>query len=967
MILTSFTDFFHALWDRKPFPWQVRLANQLEKDGWPAWITLPTGTGKTSAIDIAIYALARQAHLPAMERTAPVRIVFAVNRRIVVDEAFHRAEKIAERLKDALAAPEHPLHSIAKALQTLAGDDALPLEAYPLRGATYTDHAWTRSPTQPLVITTTLDQLGSRLLFRGYGCSVGARPMHAALLTHDALLLLDEAHTSRAFSETLEGVTRWRKHAKEVIGLPFASVQLTATPPKDADRPFEMEDDDRAHPVISARLAAKKPTTLKTVAGAKGKDRHKKMAAECEAIIKDIANDPASIHARRILICVNRVATANQIKELLAAKADVHAFRVALLTGGLRPLDRAAIIDDLAKTYHLQSNTPPADVPKLILVATQCIEVGADFDFDALITELAPLDSLRQRFGRLNRYGRSLDAPAWIIAPEDALDTADEKKADPLYGTCLPRVWAWLNLHSNQLDLGLSAYDAIKPAVDDMPSLLAPAPMAPILLPSHLDLLCQTSPAPHHEPEPSLYIHGPQRDYASVNVVLRDLPAGLEKATIEAMPPLSTEAASISLAHAISWFRGNSNSEDEDAPAKTEETKEPKQKREFPLVWRFAEDEATLLSSVDDLRPGDVLILPSNTSEITSLIPGLPDVIHERDQTEAAHLLARDTLLLNLSDSRLAAIREALPPEAKLLLDDILTPVRDQEASLQEDGYTQPFPKMTWEDCLQKLLPFLAEQPIKGVWHYAQKFTSHWRIEPHPTGGIIARHTKRVGFTKWPLEPESMGKQGNAGYLLQELTPHQTGVEHRLIAMLEKLGFAADIKDALLLAARYHDIGKADPRFQAWLQGCSVWQIKADKLFAKSDYPANLIKRYKVLSEIPDGFRHELLSTLIMSQSTIAKEHPESDLLLHLIASHHGYCRASAPVVFDGEPESFQIEIEGAKLHYEGCSAPLANFGEGVPERFWKLTRRFGWWGLAYLETLLRLADQRESANPTNE
>ena len=105
------------------------------------------------------------------------------------------------------------------------------METYPLRGATFTDHSWARTPTQPLVITTTLDQLGSRLLFRGYGVSPNARPIHAALLANDALLILDEAHTARAFSQTLEAIRSLRNKATEPIKLPFAAVQLTATPP----------------------------------------------------------------------------------------------------------------------------------------------------------------------------------------------------------------------------------------------------------------------------------------------------------------------------------------------------------------------------------------------------------------------------------------------------------------------------------------------------------------------------------------------------------------------------------------------------------------------------------------------------------------------------------------------------------------------------------------------------------------
>ncbi len=218
----DFSAFFRELHGREPFPWQRRLAMRVCETNWPDVIDLPTASGKTACIDIALFALASR------ER-APRRIFFVVDRKVIVDEAYHRMRRIAAALA---AASDGVLGRVAARLRELGGGEPEPVRVYQLRGGIYRDESWVRNPLQPTVVASTVDQVGSRLLFRGYGVSDYALPVHAGLIANDALILLDEAHCSKAFAQTLERTQNYRgeEWARRRLEAPFRFVEMTATP-----------------------------------------------------------------------------------------------------------------------------------------------------------------------------------------------------------------------------------------------------------------------------------------------------------------------------------------------------------------------------------------------------------------------------------------------------------------------------------------------------------------------------------------------------------------------------------------------------------------------------------------------------------------------------------------------------------------------------------------------------------------
>ena len=169
-----------------------------------------------------------------------------------------------------------------------------------------------------------MDQVGSRLLFRAYGRGPGTWPIYAGLIANDSLILLDEAHCALPFLQTLQAVRRFQTWAQTPLGRCFYPVVMSATPPpgmKDVFADQSAERLDLSHP-LGRRQLASKPTILKTVEKAKGKQATRVLA---QALAKA---GVALVNAQRraIVVFVNRVATARETYRKLRNQRDIDAF-----------------------------------------------------------------------------------------------------------------------------------------------------------------------------------------------------------------------------------------------------------------------------------------------------------------------------------------------------------------------------------------------------------------------------------------------------------------------------------------------------------------------------------------------------------------------------------------------------------------------------------------------------------------
>jgi CRISPR-associated endonuclease/helicase Cas3 len=817
------------------------------------------------------------------------------------------------------------------------------------------------------------------LLFRAYGRSPKAWPVQAGLAGNDSLILLDEAHCSQPFMETLHAVRKYRSWAEAPLPNPFHVSIMSATPPDTADVFGDTSEEPvtKGHPLGDRQLAPKKARLRPS--SASGEKARIKLA-------KDLVKEAETLVGGKPLAAVifaNYVATAREVHHQLAQKYGENAI---LLTGRMRPIDKDDTVSERLKRFQLSSDQAKNRClgSPVFVVATQTLEVGADLDFDVLVTECASLDALRQRFGRLNRMGRAIEARAAILMRADLVKSSAE---DPVYGEPLGQTWQWLIEQAGEtgeIDMGISALNQrLNKKV--LQKLNATAVHAPVMLPAHLDCWGQTMPAPVPTPDVAIFLHGPGRASADVQVCWRadiDLstPERAEKSldVMALCPPSVAEALAVPVWAMRHWMQAGETPMDklsdvegsvfEDYESKTDGAGMGRVRS--VIRWRGRE-EAEVVSDSAQVKPGDVVVIPATEKGWESLgdFPFTGDSKPPQDWGDRAYTKVRGKCLLRLHpavieqwpDGEPKTRFQQLADQARIAIEEdpegFSATMKDALAMLSGDE-TAP----AW---LKKIASGLASEPM------LKRDVILHPLEP----GVILRGRERIDLqaeqpahedVDWFSDEDDASSSGTTYVLLENHLKAVGGLTRRFAT---GCGLPDDLVDAESTAGMLHDPGKADPRFQALLRGGNPW-ARGELLAKSEEIPQGRLAyaRARKAAGYPEGYRHELLSVRL-AESAIEALPADAQLLelaLHLIASHHGHCRPFAPVVFDENPVDVTISINGLRLS-ANSNTRLERLDSGVSERFWKLTRRYGWWGLAWLETILRLADHRQSEHEEQE
>jgi CRISPR-associated endonuclease/helicase Cas3 len=858
----DFTTAFRALTgmtkpQEQPFPWQRELYDKWFSQGkFPDACVLPTGLGKTAVIAVWLIALANG-------KPVPRRLVYVVNRRTVVDQTTDEVEKYRKNL------------AAAGIAETLAIST--------LRGQFADNREWSADPSRPAVICGTVDMIGSRLLFSGYGIGFKGRPLHAGFLGQDALLVHDEAHLEPAFQKLVTAIQCEQHEHERAAGVTWPKLQvmeLTATS-QASGAIFRLTVEDRDDRTVQKRIEAKKSIQFH-----ENKDE---MTLADDIVALALKHRDSG---RAVLVFVRKLDDVDKVLKKLPKDSSEQ------LTGTIRGYER----DGLVKRPIFQrllpgSNRDPDITPAsgtAYLVCTSAGEVGVNISADHLVCDLTTFDSMAQRFGRVNRFGDRDDTRIDVVCPKEF---AEKNEFDVQRKKTLELL---RNLNGNGSP---AALDKLDPAARR--AAFAPQPKT---LPTS-DILFDTW-------------------------ALTTIPGKLP-----GRPPVEPYL------HGIS---------DYDPPQTT-------------VAWR---DEVDVLTpevlALNKLKPEDILDLyPLKPhEELSGATSGNSKVF---EQLEEIAVRAKREL-----DKRLSAW--VIDPDGAVTvypLEKLVDKDKQNRPQVQLGGRTVVLPPRAGGfrgGLLKGDEPFAkgVDYDVSHAWYADVAKTLPRRIRAWDDDDRFEEKTKgmrlirRIDFPAGKDDEDAVGRSwfwftlpdsadDDASKTAREPITwdhHTKDVVRNATRIADALlKERPDLHAGLIVAAKFHDLGKKRELWQRSIGNPipTNWHAKSGGTWKSreiTDYRHEFGSLLDVLRN--DEFRAEIDGL----PSDDARE-----LALHLIAAHHGRGRPHFPAdeVFDPH-------------HHTESSQEVAR---EVPRRFARLQRKYGRWGLAYLESLLRAADIDASAKPS--
>ena len=899
---SEFDQFFRELSEGKDRrDWQRKLSEP------PACgnrlIRVPTGFGKTLGV-LATWVLHR---VRRRDENWPRRLVWCLPMRVLVEQTENEVRLALERLG---------------ALWDGRGTHDGKVGVHLLMGGADAGE-WHLHPERDAVLVGTQDMLLSRALNRGYASPRARWPMEFGLLNQDALWVMDEVQlmdVGLATSGQLQ-VFRSEDRAAGKSLQPCFTWWMSAT--------------------LQRSWLEKSPDTVGLAGDLSGNthvigtedrvgDLWQHIAKPLEITVapdsKRLAQDISERHRDRgcgadgptlaVLNTVKRAVdvwkTLRRDKALEDANTDIR-----LVHSRFRPAERQTWREEFLNREACAPGT------NRIVVATQVVETGVDISAALLITELAPWPSLVQRFGRCARWGGT----GQVVVADFKYD--NDTKAAPY---SVDELTAARDACGKLVDAGPSHLERLEEANEALLPRLYPYEPAHLLLRHELEELFDTSPdLSGADIDISRFIRsGNERDVQVFwDVVGDDGP----QASIK---PTRDELCSVPFLRAREWL----------FKLKSEGLKPGVR----AWVWDWL-DRKWRSAARRDIYPGQTVLvedrvggyLPNSGWDLTSCEYVEPVRTDDEDGYESRACWKQDGEGWRPGERRV----RALPPEdhADAAEDDESLSIAEGWETIASHGLHVG---VEVERIADEVAPAKAELlHLAGRWHDLGKahpaFQGSIQADDRPQRDDIAK----APDIAWPCSPRNM---------------------YRIDSEDQRCGFRHELASTLGL---FGVLQRHDPEHQALLGPWREWLAAMSEDYAV-DGPIGVAETTE-----PTAIEQEILNLCA----------DEFNLLAYLVCAHHGKVRMTwhasptdqkadddrlrirgvqehdvLPPVLLASPDGGFHQLPATALDLSPSEVGLSSrTGRSWTERVLNLVESYGPFTLAWLEALLRAADQRAS------